>query len=206
MHRRVLAVAGTALAVSLLGSGLAGAQPLPGTGSSDGGGAIPGIEAQTLPLATARIDRVDMLTDRRAAVWVDSPAMGRAIQVQVLLPAAQAVSRPTLYMLDGVSAGKESDYKESTWTQKTDIVNFFADKQVNVVLPVGGSSSYYTDWNVPGLNKGYKPVQPISFSHKLHAGDVKIDCKYCHLGTETSRKAGVPPVNVCMNCHKVVRT
>lgn len=157
MHRRVLAVAGTALAVSLLGSGLAGAQPLPDTGSSDGGGAAPGITAQSLPAASARIDRVDMLTDRRAAVWVDSPAMGRAIQVQVLLPAAQAVSRPTLYMLDGVSAGKESDYKESTWTQKTDIVDFFADKQVNVVLPVGGSSSYYTDWNVPdpvlGVNK-----------------------------------------------------
>ncbi|MFI8569036.1 alpha/beta hydrolase [Rhodococcus sp. NPDC078407] len=157
MHRRVLALAGTALAVSLLGSGLAGAQPLPGTGSSDGGGAVPGLEAQSLPQASARIDRVDMLTDRRAAVWVDSPSMGRAIQVQVLLPAAQAVSRPTLYMLDGVSAGKESDYKESTWTQKTDIVDFFADKQVNVVLPVGGSSSYYTDWNVPdpvlGVNK-----------------------------------------------------
>ena len=157
MHRRVLAVAGTALAVSLLGSGLAGAQPLPGTGSADGGGAVPGMQSQSLPIATARIDRVDMLTDRRAAVWVESPAMGREIQVQVLLPAAQGVSRPTLYMLDGVSAGKESGYKESTWTQKTDIVDFFADKQVNVVLPVGGSSSYYTDWNVPdpvlGVNK-----------------------------------------------------
>lgn len=157
MHRRVMAAAGTALVGVLLGSGLAHAQPLPGTGSADGGSPAPGIAAQVAPGAPARIDRVDMLTDRRAAVWVDSPAMGRAIQVQVLLPAAQGVSRPTLYMLDGVSAGKESDYQESTWTQKTDIVGFFADKQVNVVLPVGGSSSYYTDWNVPdpvlGVNR-----------------------------------------------------
>lgn len=145
---------GTVLALSALGSGLAAAQPLPGTGSSAGGF----TPAQTAPpVVPARVDRVDMITDRRAAVWIDSPSMGKIIQVQVLLPAAQAVSRPTLYMLDGVSAGKESDYRESTWTQKTDIVNFFADKQVNVVLPVGGSSSYYTDWNVPdpilGVNR-----------------------------------------------------
>lgn len=64
----------------------------------------------------------------------------------------------------------------------------------------------FTDWNAPGLNKGYKPIQPISFSHKLHAGDLAVDCKYCHFGAEKSRKAGVPPVDVCMNCHKVVRT
>ncbi|MDJ0394240.1 alpha/beta hydrolase family protein [Rhodococcus sp. G-MC3] len=154
MHRRVLAALGTSIALSIMGTGVVSAQPLPGTGSSDGGAAP--LE-QSAPSPAARIDHVDMITDRRAAVFIDSPAMSKIIQVQVLLPAAQAVSRPTLYMLDGVSAGKESNYAESTWTQKTDIVGFFADKNVNVVLPVGGSSSYYTDWNVPdpvlGVNK-----------------------------------------------------
>lgn len=147
MHRRVLAALGTSIALSIVGTGVVSAQPLPGTGSSAGADAPP--FAQASPSKIARIDHVDMLTDRRAAVFVDSPAMNKIVQVQVLLPAAQAVSRPTLYMLDGVSAGKESDYAESTWTQKTDIVDFFSDKNVNVVLPVGGSSSYYTDWNVP---------------------------------------------------------
>ncbi|OZC49257.1 esterase family protein [Rhodococcus sp. RS1C4] len=146
MHRRVLAALGTGIALSILGSGVVSAQPLPGTGSSEG---APAPFSQTSPAKSARIDKVEMLTDRRAAVFVDSPSMGKIVQVQVLLPAAQAVSRPTLYVLDGVSAGKESNYAESTWTQKTDIVDFFANKNANVVLPVGGSSSYYTDWNVP---------------------------------------------------------
>ncbi|MGA9872734.1 MAG: alpha/beta hydrolase family protein [Rhodococcus sp. (in: high G+C Gram-positive bacteria)] len=154
MHRRVLAALGASFALSILGTGVVGAQPLPGTGSSDG--AAPVIDDPASSQA-ARIDRVEMITDRRAAVFVESAAMNKVVQVQVLLPRAQSVSRPTLYVLDGVSAGKESNYVESTWTQKTDIVDFFADKNVNVVLPVGGSSSYYTDWNVPdpvlGVNK-----------------------------------------------------
>lgn len=52
---------------------------------------------------------------------------------------------------------------------------------------------------------GYKPTQPINFSHNLHAGQMKIDCQYCHTGVEKSRHAMVPPVNTCMNCHKIAR-
>jgi hypothetical protein len=63
-----------------------------------------------------------------------------------------------------------------------------------------------TVFNVPTYQKGYKPLQPISYSHKLHAGDLQMECKYCHFGSEKSRKAGIPPLNVCMNCHKTVRT
>lgn len=54
---------------------------------------------------------------------------------------------------------------------------------------------------VIGYNKGYMPDQPIKFPHNIHAGRMKIDCKYCHVGTETSRHATVPSLNVCMNCH-----
>lgn len=70
----------------------------------------------------------------------------------------------------------------------------------------GLSGCDYTDLTVPGYNKGYKPIQPISFSHKIHAGDLKMECKYCHFGSEKSKKAGIPPLNVCMNCHTQVRT
>jgi hypothetical protein len=45
------------------------------------------------------------------------------------------------------------------------------------------------------------PAQPIQFSHKHHAGLYQIDCLYCHSGTERSRAAGVPSVEVCMGCH-----
>jgi len=52
---------------------------------------------------------------------------------------------------------------------------------------------------------GYTPEQPIKFSHKLHAGSMQIDCKYCHSGVDKSRSAGIPSVDVCMNCHSLAR-
>ena len=55
-------------------------------------------------------------------------------------------------------------------------------------------------WN----RQNYAPEQPIAFSHRLHAGELQVDCMYCHFGAEKSRHAGVPPANVCMNCHKFV--
>lgn len=58
----------------------------------------------------------------------------------------------------------------------------------------------------PSKNQGYAPVQPIPFSHKRHAGQYKIPCMYCHISVEKSRHATVPPMNVCMNCHKLVKT
>jgi len=52
---------------------------------------------------------------------------------------------------------------------------------------------------------GYTPEQPINYSHKLHAGDMQIDCQYCHVAVEKSRHAMVPAVETCMNCHTVAR-
>jgi len=52
---------------------------------------------------------------------------------------------------------------------------------------------------------GYSPDQPVNFSHKLHAGDMQIDCQYCHTGVEKSRHAMVPAIQTCMNCHSVTR-
>lgn len=48
----------------------------------------------------------------------------------------------------------------------------------------------------------YAPEQPIQFSHKVHAGDNKIDCQFCHSYARRSASSGVPPVATCMNCHK----
>ncbi len=57
---------------------------------------------------------------------------------------------------------------------------------------------------LPGVQQGYEPVQPIAFSHRLHAGELAVSCLYCHAGAEKSRHAGIPPANVCMNCHRFV--
>ncbi|WP_296634769.1 cytochrome c3 family protein [Polaribacter sp.] len=53
-----------------------------------------------------------------------------------------------------------------------------------------------------GVNEGYMPLQPIAFSHKIHSGENKIECQYCHSSAKHSKHSGIPSVNVCMNCHE----
>ncbi|MDP6051460.1 MAG: cytochrome c3 family protein [Candidatus Latescibacteria bacterium] len=58
--------------------------------------------------------------------------------------------------------------------------------------------------NLVGLNQGFAPEQPLAFSHRLHSGDLQIQCLYCHTGAEKSSRAGIPSANTCMNCHRFV--
>jgi cytochrome c2 len=56
-----------------------------------------------------------------------------------------------------------------------------------------------------GRQKDYQPVQPIYYSHKVHAGINQINCLYCHGSAEQSKHAAIPSVNTCMNCHKAIQ-
>jgi len=55
------------------------------------------------------------------------------------------------------------------------------------------------------LRIGYQPDQPVPYSHALHAGELGIDCRYCHSVVERGAKAAIPPAGVCMNCHSTVK-
>jgi menaquinone reductase, multiheme cytochrome c subunit len=68
-----------------------------------------------------------------------------------------------------------------------------------VVLATDGLSGETT-------NVGYQPAQPVPYSHALHAGDLGIDCRYCHNTLEQGAFAAVPPTQTCMNCHALIRT
>lgn len=72
-----------------------------------------------------------------------------------------------------------------------------------VILGLVGFFWYYGSPQYTDV--GYRPDQPILFSHKLHAGDLGIDCRYCHFQVEVSPVANIPPLSVCMNCHQVVK-
>lgn len=78
---------------------------------------------------------------------------------------------------------------------------------VGVLLGVGAIAgaafAYYG--NDRHLAVGYSPVQPVDYSHKLHAGDLGMDCRYCHSTVERSSFAAIPSTQVCMNCHTKVR-
>jgi hypothetical protein len=64
--------------------------------------------------------------------------------------------------------------------------------------------SAMTEWRMPDNQQGYAPEQPIAYSHRLHAGELQIDCKFCHSAASSSRHAGIPSADVCMKCHSVV--
>ncbi|WP_228539134.1 alpha/beta hydrolase-fold protein [Nocardia sp. XZ_19_385] len=103
-----------------------------------------------------RVQKTVWLGDRRVAVWVESAAMATPIQVQLLLPrdwnTKPGAKFPTLYLLDGLRATDD----ESGWTKDANAEEFFADKNVTVVLPIGGQSSFYSDWVAPNNGKNYK--------------------------------------------------
>ena len=68
--------------------------------------------------------------------------------------------------------------------------------QVNIIV---------TDAMRLGRQIDYAPDQPVKFSHKVHAGENGIDCKYCHTTVEQGKSAGIPATNLCMNCHIIIR-
>jgi hypothetical protein len=89
---------------------------------------------------------------------------------------------------------------------RPDPVPFFKNKvyiaMISILLFIVGG--YYVTKGAIGLGrqKGYQPIQPIYYSHKVHAGINQINCLYCHGSAWESKTAGVPAVNTCMNCHK----
>ena len=99
------------------------------------------------------ISRLEPRDDQSLTIFVHSASMNREIPLDVLRPKDTSAPRPTLYLLNGAGGGEDG----ASWRARTDFVAFFADKNVNVVTPLGGAWSYYTDWNSPdpvlGVNK-----------------------------------------------------
>ena len=92
----------------------------------------------------------------------------------------------------------------------TRVLHHFGNRFVTLVLLTAMAFSFlvlvpkFNAYSLPGNQRGYEPAQPIVFSHRLHAGELQVQCLYCHSGAEKSRHAGIPSANVCMNCHKFV--
>lgn len=91
------------------------------------------------------------------------------------------------------------------------LVYFFVKKKLHLVaifftIVLLLSTAYFLfNWLFQiGVDTGYKPIQPIEFSHKVHAGDNAIDCQYCHSSAKHSKTSGIPTSDVCMNCHKFI--
>lgn len=93
--------------------------------------------------------------------------------------------------------------------KRTPIWKAFAQNQflvlVTSILLILAAAYFAYGWMMQlGIDQGYEPVQPIHYSHKIHAGDNKIECNYCHSSARVSKHSGIPSLNVCMNCHKSI--
>ncbi len=86
------------------------------------------------------------------------------------------------------------------WTNKLPAVLLAAV----LVLGAGGVGFLWYYGSPKYTDVGYRPTQPVPFSHKLHAGDLGMDCRYCHSNIERSAIANVPATQTCMNCHTLV--
>jgi predicted HAD superfamily Cof-like phosphohydrolase len=74
---------------------------------------------------------------------------------------------------------------------------------VSAIFLLLASGYFVYGWMMQvGVDQDYEPIQPIHYSHRIHAGSNGIDCKYCHSSARVSKHAGIPSLNVCMNCHK----
>lgn len=131
-----LSVAGPATAATLTPAQVAGNATL----STVTEGTTPGLDVNWR-------DKLD--GDRVVEMYADSPAMNGRIVPLFVIKAADA-NRPTIYLLNGGDGGEGN----ANWVMQTDVIDFYKDKNVNVVIPMAGAFSYYTDWLSPAENLG----------------------------------------------------
>lgn len=156
--RRVLAsaVAVSAVAGSLLSSTLLAPAAGAGTKASELAGNTPQatvkMEKKNIAQTPLWRESIAKNPDRVKEVWAHSPSMNRDVPFVVITPKDNSQPRPTYYLLNGGDGGEG----RLTWLNKTDVVDFFMDKNVNVVIPMSGKFSYYTDWEQDNANLGGK--------------------------------------------------
>ena len=101
---------------------------------------------------------------------------------------------------NGINVENKQGSKFSIWQAfiKNQFLIFFS-----VILLLLSSAYFAYGYMMQiGVDQGYMPVQPIHYSHKIHAGANQIECQYCHSSARISKHSGIPSLNVCMNCHE----
>ena len=129
--------------------------------------------------------------------------LGALALLFVLLALALLLVRRTLTRF---AEAKGVDVSETKGTPiwKAFVQNQFLVLVTAIFLLLASGYYLYGYMMQVGVDQGYQPVQPIHYSHKIHAGDNGIDCKYCHSSARVSKTSGIPSLNVCMNCHKSI--
>jgi cytochrome c551/c552 len=159
------------------------AQPLPGAATADvsGGGGV----------------TVQQAEDDFSWIWI---ILGAIFTVIILSVGGVRRQLKSINAPEGEEPQTYADeIKQFVWNNR----KVFGVVTIGIVLSVV-VSLFLVLYDI-GVVTAYQPSQPIEFPHSVHAGTNGIDCKYCHHSVEKSKSAGIPTVNVCMNCHKQVQ-
>jgi len=84
------------------------------------------------------------------------------------------------------------------------LIKVLQKHSIKLILPFAFLGLVYWIWVVPPKYQGYQPDQPVPFSHKIHAGEMQMDCQFCHVAVERGAHATVPDSSTCMKCHEYV--
>lgn len=129
--------------------------------------------------------------------------------VLVLLTIVLLVLITTLFLVTKTlrNIAEKNGIKFEEETSKFSIWKAFIKNQflifISVILLLLSSAYFAYGYMMQiGVDQGYMPIQPIHYSHKIHAGANQIECQYCHSSARKSKHSGIPSLNVCMNCHE----
>lgn len=121
-----------------------------------------------------------------------------------LLAMALILVRRTLNSFADAKGVDVAAREKSTPIWKAFVQNQFLVLVTVIILLLASAYFVFGYLSQIGIDQGYEPVQPIHYSHRIHAGDNGIDCKYCHSSARVSKHSGIPSLNICMNCHKSI--
>ena len=150
------------------------------------------------------------------AVTAESSSQGSSISLNIILAVTILIFTILIVMLflvqrTLIKIANASGVKIETETKTkiTPLWQTIVKNQFLIFIMVVGfllSSAYFTYGYLMqvGIDQGYAPIQPIHYSHKIHAGANQIECKYCHSSARVSKHSGIPSLNVCMNCHEYI--
>ena len=129
--------------------------------------------------------------------------LGALAVLFALLAMALILVRQTLNRF-AEAKGVQIEETKTTPIWKAFVQNQFLVLVTSIVFLLASAYYVYGYFMQVGVDQGYMPVQPIHYSHKIHAGDNGIDCNYCHSSARVSKHSGIPSLNICMNCHKAI--
>ena len=170
-------------------------------------------------LSTSDVDNIIAYTDE-AKAEIPMPLPGKAvvstdesgISNNIILGALALVMGMLVVMLLLVSnvltkIAKSNGIEVAEKAKRTPIWKAFVKNQFlvlvsSIFLLLASGYFVYGFLMQIGVDQDYAPIQPIMYSHRIHAGNNQINCKYCHSSARVSKNAGIPSLNICMNCHK----